>query len=248
MIVVPCLQGSQDWFEARNGRVTASGVIHALSFLKRGDKKGGETAARSAYKAKIVAETLRGEPLMDGYLSKYMEYGTEMEPLARAAYEIKYNVSVDQLGFVIHPTIERAGASPDGLIGKDGGIEIKCPKTETHLDYLLADVLPPEYEPQVMFCLACTGREWWDFVSYDIRLPARHQLFVKRVFRDEARIAEIEDGVRLFLQDVDDMIKQIDERNPELPENAQPADEFGREGITDADIAAWFTGHGMEAQ
>jgi hypothetical protein len=240
MNVLSCDQGSAEWFYARSGKVTASQVIRAISFLKIGDKKGGETAARASLKVKIVAEILSGEPSIEGYVSPYMQYGTEMEPFARAAYEVKFDTMVDKVGFVLHPTIERAGGSPDGLIGDQGGIEIKCPKTETHLDYMIAGVLPPEYEPQVMFCLACTGRTWWDFASFDARLPARHQLFVVRVLRDEERIQEIEEGVRAFLFEVDEMIAQIEQINPEIPTKIRQEEDFGDLGITDADINDWM--------
>jgi hypothetical protein len=246
MNIIPCSQGSADWFTARAGKVTASNVAAALAFLKRGDKKGGETAARAAYKAKIVAETLRGEPLMEGFVSSYMEYGTEMEPFARGDYEAFCDISVDQVGFVVHPKLERFGCSPDGLIGTDGGGEFKCPKTETHLEYMLAGIVPPEYEPQVMSCLACTEREWWDFMSFDDRLPYRHKRFIKRMYRDEKRIAEIEDGVRIFLQDVDDMIGQIEALNPEVEPIAEPVEDSGELGVTDADINDWYASHGIE--
>jgi YqaJ-like viral recombinase domain len=234
--IISCSQGSQEWFEARAGRVTASNVADVLAFLKRGDKKGGETAARASYKAQIVAETLSGSAILDGYLSSFMQHGTEMEPFARAAYEVRNNVSVDTVGFIVHPTIDRFGASPDGLIGKDGGIEIKAPKTATHIDYMLAGILPPEYEPQVMSNIDCAEREWWDFLSFDDRLPSRHQQFKVRTYRDEARIAQIDEGVRLFLQEVDDLIGELQRLNPEIA--ALPAEDYGDLGITGADILA----------
>lgn len=245
MKIVNCAQGSSEWFIARSGRVTASEVGGAVSFLKRGDKKGGETAARAAYRSRIVAETLLGAPMMDGFVSTYMKYGTEMEPFARAAYEVRFDLEVAQVGFVIHPQIDRSGASPDGLVGEDGGVELKCPKTETHLGYMLAGVLPPEYEPQVMWNMACTGREWWDFVSFDGRMPLRHQLFRMRVMRDEQRIAELEEGVIQFLADVDTTLGQLETINPQ---EEAPAKAENALGITDADIASWYAQHPQFSQ
>jgi len=248
MPVVRCEQGSAEWFQVRAGKVTASEVADAISFLTRKSKNGEagtETAARAKYKAQIVAETLSGAPDMEGYVSQCMRDGTENEPLARAAYEEMYDVLVDKIGFVTHPTIERAGASPDGFVGDDGGVEIKCPKTATHIAYMRAGNVPEEYEPQIMFNLACSGREWWDFVSFDGRLPRRHRMFVRRVFRDEARIKEIEDGVTQFLSEVDGVISELDRLNPEVEEpiiakfldpNFVDPDQI----ITDEDMPEWW--------
>lgn len=249
MNIIDCTQGEAEWLQARMGRVTASRVVDAVSFLKRGDKQGQESAARAAYKAELVSEILSGS-CADHYVSSYMERGTEMEPEARAFYELRQNVLVEAVGFVIHPVIERAGASPDGLVGEDGGLEIKCPKTETHLAYMLAGKLPLEYEPQVMWSMACTGREWWDFASYDDRLPERHRVFIIRVYRDDQRIAELEAGVVMFLKEVDEMIARLNELNPETEQfkkalrESLDAEELG---ITDDDIKDWYRGQGMEA-
>ena len=233
---------------ARCGRVTASEVADALAFLKRGDKKGGDTEARKKYKARVVAEILTGEPDMDGYVTSFMSRGTDNEPYARAAYEVAQDVSVDTVGFILHPTIERAGASPDGIVGDRGGLEIKCPSSANHIKYLDEQILPEEYEPQVMFNLACSGQEWWDFVSYDDRLK-RHPLFIKRVYRDESRIAEIEQGVMTFLADVDNLIARLDSLYPldHVPRPAQVFTEQLRQsiaedpelGITDDDLPEW---------
>jgi putative phage-type endonuclease len=238
MKIIDCEQGTPEWMQARCGKPTASKIGDTFSFLKRGDKKGAETAARAAYKAAIVSEILTGHT-SDTYVSSYMEHGTEMEPLARVAYERKFDVMVETVGLVIHPAIERSAASPDGLVGDDGGIEIKCPQTATHLAYIFADELPAQYEPQVMWNLACTGRQWWDFVSFDPRLPRHQQLFVKRVYRDEMRFAEMELGVIQFLKEVDEMIARLNTLMPEpeqfkkqLHESLEPEG-----GITDEDIA-----------
>jgi putative phage-type endonuclease len=240
MKIIDCDQGSAEWLEARTGRVTASSVGDAIRFLRRGDKKGEESAARASYKAALVSEILTGRA-SDTYVSSYMQHGTEMEPLARVAYERKHDVMVETVGFVIHPAIDRSGASPDGLVGDDGGLEIKCPQTSTHLGYIFANELPAEYEPQVHWNMACTGRQWWDFVSFDPRLSPRYQLFVKRVYRDEMRCAEIELGVIQFLREVDETIERLKTLCPEpeqfkkqLRESLDQADGMG---ITDEDIA-----------
>jgi hypothetical protein len=209
MKLIDCAQGSREWFQSRAGRVTASEVAKTVSFLKRGDKKGEETQARSDYKAQIITEILTGEPVMDGYLSRFMEWGTSNEDGARTAYEVERSVLTDRVGFAIHPTIERAGSSPDGLLGDDGMIEIKCPKTETHLRYILADVVPEDYKPQMYWNMVCCERAWADFVSFDPRLPDVLQLFIKRLPRDEQKIVELEAGVRVFLAEVDQTIAAL---------------------------------------
>jgi putative phage-type endonuclease len=234
MKIVTCIQGTAEWLAIRSGRVTASKVAAVLNFLKR----GGESAERAAYRVQLAAEILTGQCAGEGFVSDYMRWGAENEPYARAAYEVRHDASVDTVGFVIHPTIERAGGSPDGLVGDDGMVELKCPKTSTHIEYMLAGVVPPEYEPQVMFGLACTERAWCDFSSFDSRLPLRHQLFTVRVYRDEARIKTIEDCVRDFLGEVDGLIAKLDGMNPLAEQLRASVDIEDGLGITDDDIRA----------
>lgn len=235
MKIVTCSQGSAEWLAVRSGRVTASKVAAVLNFRK--DKKEG--AERAAYRVQVAAEILTGSTLGEGFVNDFMRWGTEQEPDARDAYCVRHDVYVDTVGFVIHPAIERAGGSPDGLVGADGMVELKCPKTSMHIEYMLAGVVPPEYEPQVMFGLACTERAWCDFSSFDSRLPLRHQLFTVRVYRDEARIKEIEDGVRTFLDEVDALIAKLDGMNPLIEQLRQSVEIDPELGITDADIPAW---------
>jgi len=140
-----------------------------------------------------------------------MLWGLEMEPLARSAYELAKGVLVEQPGFVLHPTIDRAGASPDGVAGKIG-LEIKCPKTATHLQYLLDGGVPAKYEPQMLWQLACMEAEACDFVSFDPRLPQHLQLFVVRFQRDEKRILEITAEVGVFLKEVDEIIERLNRK------------------------------------
>ena len=133
----------------------------------------------------------------------------DTEPLARLSYEVANNVLVDEVGFVPHPTIAMAGASPDGLVGDDGLLEIKCPNTATHIDTLLTQIVPSKYNTQMQFQMACTGRKWTDFVSFDNRLPEELQLFVKRVPRDDVFIKQTEDAIVKFLAELDDKIIKL---------------------------------------
>ncbi len=200
-----CIQGSVEWFEARCGAVTASRVADAIAILKR---KEGEAAVRRNLRYQIVGERLTGVHA-DSYVSDAMNWGTENEPLARTAYEIQTGEDVQLIGYVLHPELEYAGASPDGMVGTDGLIECKCPNTITHLGYLIGEVVPEEYKPQMLWQMACTGRKWCDFVSFDPRLPERYQLFVKRFHRDDAEIARMTDEVVKFLAEVDAMIASL---------------------------------------
>ena len=197
------IQGSEAWFAQRLGRVTASRLVDVLAKVK-----SGEAAARANYRAELVAERLTGKPT-ESFSSPAMKWGTEAEPLARAAYEAEFGVLVDEVGMIPHPAIEWAGASPDGLVGKDGLLEIKAPNTKTHIDTLLANEAPSQYLPQMMWQMACTGRAWCDFVSFDPRLPADMQMFVKRVHRDNDLIARYEQEVIVFLSEVGDTILKL---------------------------------------
>jgi putative phage-type endonuclease len=204
MRIIDFPQGTAEWKVARAGLVTASRMCDVVAKIKT-----GEAAARRDYRAQIVAEILTGQPQDDGFVNAEMQWGIDNEPLARPAYEVATETPVDQVGLVLHPKIDRAGASPDGLVGADGVLEIKCPKTATHLQYLMDGVLPSKYEPQVMWQLACTDRAWADFVSFDPRLPKEIRLFKVRVKRDEKRIGELEKEVEAFLDDVDRMLATV---------------------------------------
>lgn len=198
-----CEQGTPEWLSLRAGKVTGSRISDVLATIKK-----GEAATRRNYRTEILVETLTGIPV-DQFVSKEMQWGTDQEPFARAAYELHQDVMVSTVGFAVHPFIPRFGASPDGLLGEDGLVEIKCPNTSTHLEYLLAGVVPSDYEPQMLAGMACTGRAWCDFVSFDPRLPAHLQLFVRRFHRDELKIADMEGKVLKFLEEVDATIVQL---------------------------------------
>lgn len=190
-------QGTEAWFADRLGKLTASRMADVLARIK-----SGEAASRANYRAELVAERLSGKR-QESFTSKQMQWGTESEPLAISAYEAEFGVLVEKTGLVDHPAIAMSGASPDGLVGDDGLIECKCPDTKTHIETILSDSVPSRYMPQIMWQLACTGRAWCDFVSFDPRMPMEQQLFVKRVQRDEALIAEYEAEAIQFLSEVD---------------------------------------------
>jgi len=196
-------QGSDAWFNIRIGKVTASKVADVIA-----KTQSGYAASRANYMAQLVCERLTGQK-GESFTNAAMQHGTETEPLARAAYEALRDVLVDEVGFVSHPTIEMSGASPDGLVGEDGLIEIKCPNTATHIETLLSESVPNKYYTQMQFQLACTGRKWCDFVSFDNRLPKELQVFVKRVPRDDVYIRLIEDEIVKFLGELDTKINQL---------------------------------------
>jgi putative phage-type endonuclease len=196
-------QGSDAWKALRAGKVTASRVADVLSKIK-----SGEAAGRKNYRMDLVAERLTGKPA-DSFTNSAMQWGTEQEPFARIAYETHKGLFVEQVPFVDHPTIEWFGCSPDGLVGEDGLLEIKCPNTTTHLEYLQEGKPPSKYIPQMMAQMACTGRKWCDFVSFDPRLPEDLQLFVVRLNWDDAYIQEMEAEVKQFLNEVDATLSQL---------------------------------------
>jgi putative phage-type endonuclease len=196
-------QGTDAWFEARIGKVTASRVADVIAKTKT-----GYSATRDNYMAQLVCERLTKQKA-EGFTNAAMQHGTETEPLARLSYEVAQNVLVDEVGFVPHPSIEMAGASPDGLVGDDGLLEIKCPNTATHIETLLSQTVPGKYNTQMQFQMACTGRKWCDFVSFDNRLPAELQLFVKRVPRDDVFIKQIEAEIVQFLAELDEKITKL---------------------------------------
>lgn len=187
------IQGTDEWRRARAGSVGASSIADLMA-----QTKSGWGASRGNLMARIIVERLTGEP-QEAYVNPAMQWGTDTEPQARSAYSFMQDVDVVEVGIVYHPTIEGSHASPDGLVGEDGLVEIKCPQTATHIDTLLSGAIADRYVKQMQFQMAVTGRAWCDFVSYDPRLPGDLQLFVKRVLRDDAMIAEIEDAVRFFL-------------------------------------------------
>ena len=200
-------QGSEEWKQARCGRVTASRV-HDIVAVTR---SGGFTAGRKNYLSTLVWERLTGKPAST-YQSAAMAYGTECEPEARFAYALKQGVEIEEVGFIAHPTIEMAGASPDGLVAKDGLVEIKCPQSSAHLDRWLGVKIDPTYLDQMMFQMACTGRQWCDFVSYHRDAPEEMQLHITRIMRDDKAIAALDIEVEQFLIDVEATVDLLRKR------------------------------------
>jgi putative phage-type endonuclease len=202
-------QGSAEWHQERLGKATASKIADIIARTKT-----GYGAGRANYAAQLIAERLTGTPT-EGFTNAAMAWGNEKEPEARELYEFVTGRFVDQIGFVPHPVIAMSGASPDGLVGADGLLEIKCPQTATHLDTLTGQAIPAKYQTQMLWQMACTGRAWCDFASYDPRMPPHMRLFIRRLERDEARIAEMEAEVSAFLAEIDARIEQLKGLYPE---------------------------------
>lgn len=197
------VQGSPEWFAARCGLVTASKIADVVARTK-----SGWGASRTNYMAQLVAERLTGT-VADSYSNTAMQWGTDMEPEARRTYEFFTNAAVEEAPFVPHPVIAETGASPDGYVGADGLVEIKCPNTATHIETLLNGAVPGKYITQIQWQIACTGRQWCDFVSFDPRMPATMSLFIKRVHRDDEHIASLEKDVAEFLIELRDTVDRL---------------------------------------
>lgn len=207
--VIDCLQGSEEWFANRIGLLTSSRIADAIRKAKR--ESTGELQCRADLRLELAVERITKKP-MEHFVSKWMERGAEMEPMARAAYELRTDTRVRQVGFVLHPDRERlawAGCSPDGLCG-DGLTEFKVPKSNTHAEYLLGECVPEMYIPQMMWQMACCpGYQWCDFVSYCPDFPEPLDLFICRLRRDEKRIAEMEAEASKFLAEVETVVVQL---------------------------------------
>ena len=205
MRVLNVTQGTPEWKAARAGKFTASRIADLIA-----KTKSGPAASRKNYLAELLIERMTGEPT-DHFVSKEMMWGTEHEPEARSIYEFDHDL-VQQVGLVLHPVHDFAGASPDGLVGNDGGIEIKCPNTATHIETLKSRKVPARYFAQIQWCMACCEREWWDFVSYDPRMrDPRLVMYVERIPRDEAFIADVTAEVERAESELNNMIEELAE-------------------------------------
>lgn len=196
-------QQSPEWFAARLGKATGSRIADIIAKTKT-----GPSASRANYMAELIAERLTGTQ-GERFTNAAMQWGTDNEEAARQQYAFQTENDVITCGFVQHPAIEMSGASPDGLIGDDGLVEIKCPNTATHIDTLLGSKVPDKYVVQMLWQMACTGRKWCDFVSFDPRLPADMRLFIRRVYFDAERVAEMEREVIDFLNEVETKIAEL---------------------------------------
>ena len=190
-------QRSPEWFAARAGKVTASRVADVIA-----KTKSGPSASRATYMGELIAERLTGT-CAEKFTNAAMQWGTDTEEEARAAYQFETTTLVALAEFVTHPKIAMSGASPDGYIGDDGLLELKCPNSATHIDTLLGQSVPGKYITQMQWQMACTGRKWCDFASFDPRLPETMRLHIQRVQRDDKMIAELETAVVEFLSEVD---------------------------------------------
>jgi putative phage-type endonuclease len=199
------VQGSYEWITSRLGKVTASRVADVIA-----KTKSGYSTSRENYSMELVLERLTGNR-QESFTNGAMQWGTETEPLARAAYEAHTGFIVDECAMVAHPAIAMSGASPDGLIDTDGLVEIKCPNSATHAKTLISKKPAGNYITQMMWQMACTKRKWCDFVSFDPRFPEHLQLFVVRVERDDTLIATLEQEVISFLAEVDKSLAQLND-------------------------------------
>jgi putative phage-type endonuclease len=206
MNIIEVTQGSPEWHAYRCGKVTASRVADVIAKTKT-----GWGALRTNYAAQLIAERLTGT-VQESYTNAAMQWGTDTEPQARLVYEMMSDAEVKQVGLIQHPSIAMSCASPDGLVGDDGLIEIKCPNTATHIETLLAETVPGKYLTQMQWQMACSGRAWCDFVSFDPRMPGEMQLFVQRIRRDDAAIKDLAAQIEAFLAEVAVTVERLQSR------------------------------------
>lgn len=202
-------QGTKEWFQQRYGNASASRIKDIIA-----KTKSGYAASRENYMTDLVLERFGVFP--EPFTTAAIEWGKEQEIFAKARYEIETNRIVSDCGYILHPVIEKSGASPDGLIDDDGVLEIKCPNTKTHFEYLLAGVPPSQYIPQMAWQMACTGRQYADFVSYDPRAPEGLDFFTVRYHRDNEYIAMLEGEVKQFLIEVENKFLQLQNKLNEM--------------------------------
>jgi len=200
------IQGSAEWLAARVGKITASRMADLTA-----KTKSGWGASRANYAAELLCERLT-RACAPRFVNDAMRWGTDQEPFARQAYSERHGVDVFEVGFIAHPEIERAGASPDGYVGDDGLVEFKCPNTATHIETLLRGVVPDKYVLQMQFQMACAGRDWCDFVSFDPRLPEHMRLFVRRIDRDPSLILTLEHETAAFDAEIEAQIAALSAR------------------------------------
>lgn len=201
------IQGSDQWLLARCGSLGASKVRDAFATLKKGER----AKASEDLMYEIAAERITRIPARR---VNALQWGSDHEAEARQAYSFLTNAPVAEVGLIPHPTIANAHASPDALVGEDGGLEVKCPTSATHLRTLLGDDVPEEHLPQIYWSMACTGRAWWDFMSFDPRFPEGMQFFIRRVERHQKIIESMEANARAFLAELEDKLKALEERYP----------------------------------
>jgi hypothetical protein len=202
------VQGSEEWKQLRCGIVTTSRMADVTATTKK-----GEGADRKKYRDEILCEILTGAPYpQSADRARQVQWGKEWEDTARAEYELKFDVLVDTCGFVMHPTIPRFGGSPDGFVGDDGMIQIKCPNTNTHVNWMLGGTIPLEHAHQMAAEMSVYGKKWCDFVSFDPRLPEHLKLFVRRWNRNDQIISQLDREVIRFNAEVDQMLAALPQK------------------------------------
>jgi exodeoxyribonuclease (lambda-induced) len=231
-------QRDASWFSAKLGKVGASGVANVMDFLK----SGKSSVKRDDYVLELAWQLFTG-CTTEHYVSKPMDLGTEYEPEARRAYFLRTGNDVKQTGFVLHPTLDYFGASPDGLLGKDGILEIKVPLPSTHRRYIRDGVVPEQYVYQIQAQMLCCERSWADFVSYCPpslyeEMTPRTCLFIRRMEADPKLHRQIEEAVTTFMAEVVQLVRKLDANCPELPKEPETADEFAGlgAGLDDKDL------------
>ena len=209
MKIIECEQGSEAWHAARCGRVTASRVADIVRKIK----SGAPSKMRATYLGELVAERLSGVQSADGFTSAAMQWGKDREAEAVAAYQFETMTLTSKIGFVVHPTMDWAGASPDRLVGEIGILQIKAPNSATHIESLKGAAIDPDYWKQMQWEMACCPQcKWCDFGSYDPRMPENMRLLVQRVPRDDRYIAELEGEVAKFLAEVEADVAALNAR------------------------------------
>ena len=199
MEIFNCDQGGPEWFQVKLGVPSSSNFSKIMA--------KGKGLTRKSYLNQLAGEILTGK-IQESYSSAAMKRGTELEPFARVEYEFITGNNVKQVGFVKDKGV---GCSPDGLIGKPGGLEIKCPKPSTHIETVISDVIPTKHRPQMQGCMMVTGRKWWDFCSYCPDISDKYQyIFIKRMARDELYIKELQHEINLFLMDLKETVKVME--------------------------------------
>lgn len=204
------IQGSQEWIDSRVGKVTASRVGACFTKSRNGSPV---SKVREAYLADLLAERLTGKPSVPDYVygEEAKSWGKQTEAFAREAYTVRTGLRIDPAPFIDHPTVPMSGASPDGLVGQDGGVEIKCPNTTTHLETVRLGKVPNQHLAQIKWNMACTGRVWWDFISFDPRAE-EDQYFHRRVLADPAVLRAMELGVFAFIMELEARLAEFQAR------------------------------------
>lgn len=201
MRAVECEQKTEEWLLARCGKITASGLVHVL-------RKDPAAKTRVKYMAELAEERITGRPALT-LSTGAMQNSSAFENHARRAYELHTETQVDQYGFVLHPTMDFGGCSPDGIVEPGGGIEIKCCQSAVHYSWQKRGTVPVEHEPQMVWNMACCESDWWDFVSYDPLAAEEQKLFIVRLGRDPARILFLQDAVRKFNEEVEEVVRRM---------------------------------------